>query len=208
MSRALCVLLALAPLSLVSCGAKDDTGTPPEGDADTDVDTDTDVVYCEGIFEIKSEGELDAIAHCESITGGLYFFEQDWLEIVELPSLTSVGGHLVIEGNGALTSLEGLSSLTTVGTYLVIYDNHALTSLEGLSSLTTVGGGGGFLFIINNDALTSLEGLSGLTYVGDDLSIHNNDSLCQSDAEAFAASIELGGTVDVRDNGTARTDCP
>lgn len=42
MSRALFVVLALASFPLVSCGDKDDTDTPPVGDADTDADGDSD----------------------------------------------------------------------------------------------------------------------------------------------------------------------
>ena len=59
-----------------------------------------------------------------------------------------------------------------------------------------------------NPVLIDLAGLSGLKSVSGDVYIARNESLCQSDAEAFVASISVSGTVTVEDNGSARTDCP
>jgi hypothetical protein len=52
--------------------------------------------------------------------------------------------------------------------------------------------------------LVSID-MPSLTYVSGDLTIRDIDSLRQSDAEAFADSIEVGGTVTVELNGG---DCP
>jgi len=160
--------------------------------------------YHLSIYDNDSLTSLD-LHSLATAGGGMDIRSNDALSSLEgLSGLATVDDDLSIYDNDSLTSLEGLSSLTTVGRGLLIYDNASLTTLEGLSSFTTVDD----LSILYNDSLTSLEGLSGVKTVGDDLSIYDNASLCQSDAEAFAASIEVGGTVDVRDNGSARTDCP
>jgi hypothetical protein len=52
-----------------------------------------------------------------------------------------------------------------------------------------------------NDVLTSLEGLSGLEVVHGDLNISRNPQLSQSEAEAFAARLEVAGEVIVQGNG-------
>jgi len=85
---------------------------------------------------------------------------------------------------------------------LNIFSNGQVTALEGLTSLTTVG----ILYISGNDSLDTVD-IPSFTTVDDDLHIANNKALCQSDAEAFAASITVGGDVQVYDNGSARTDC-
>ena len=55
--------------------------------------------------------------------------------------------------------------------------------------------------IEDNAALTSLSGLSRLAAVNDDLNIHGNDCQSQEEAEAFAASLSVGGDVTVEGNG-------
>ena len=126
--------------------------------------------------------------------------------------------NIVIAGNGALTSLEGLShlaaarnrqsldrnqriidlsgldNLAKVGE-LSITGNAALASFDGLNDLTSVD----HLNIVGNDTLTSLEGLSNLKKVLD-LTIKDNATLCQSEAEAFAASIAEPGSITVEGN--------
>lgn len=60
---------------------------------------------------------------------------------------------------------------------------------------------GGSLWILSNPSLTSLEGRASLDSVGEDLSIRYNACLSQDEAEAFAASIDVGGTLYLSDNG-------
>ncbi len=42
-----------------------------------------------------------------------------------------------------------------------------------------------------------IDGLDALKTVGEDLSIYQNEVLCQSDAEAFAAATAGGGDAEV-----------
>ena len=60
---------------------------------------------------------------------------------------------------------------------------------------------------VGNDASLTPFDMSSLTTVGADLGIWDNAFLCQAHAEAFAASIDVGGSVTVENNGSARTDC-
>ena len=66
---------------------------------------------------------------------------------------------------------------------------------------------GGFLCVFLNAALTSLEGLGALTSVGDDLSVEDNDTLCEDDVDDLVAQLtSFSGTVSNSGNlGTCPT---
>ena len=207
MYRALFLLLAL----ILACNEENvDSGTK----TDVDAYACESAVTCEGSYYLSSGEDLEDIALCECITGHLEMKNETWLTSVVLPSLTTVDGDLSFQGNDYLTTIE-MPGLTTVGRDFLLgttSGNALLTGLE-MTSFTSVGR---HLTVIGNDALTNLEGLSSLESVGfrheevgmtGDLDIYLNASLCQSDAEAFAASIEVGGEVYVENNGNARTDC-
>ena len=148
-------------------------GGCPGGDDDDTTGLCEAAEPCEGDYNIDIERDIEAIAQCESISGNLDFDNEDWLTSIDLPCLTSVGGDLIIENNNALTSVDGLSSLTTVGGPLEILDCDALANID-MPALTSMGG---------------------------DLTIYDNYCLSQAEAEAFAASIDVGDEVSVSDNG-------
>ena len=87
-------------------------------------------------------------------------------------SLTSVGGDLVIESNGA-ENLYELRNLNSVGGSLLITGNN-LDSLEDLIGLVSVGGS---LTISSNDLLRHVGGLVNLQTVGGSLTVQDNLSL-------------------------------
>ncbi len=94
----------------------------------------------------------------------------------------------------ALPALQvnGLEGLSIVG--------ERIGSLEGLNGVTRLG----FLRMYNNSQLTDLSALDALARVDGDFRIANNDSLCQSVADALldqVLSLEgVGGTVDMYSN--------
>jgi len=88
-------------------------------------------------------------------------------------ALTSVGGQLNLAGNASLESLVSLSALETVGG-LGITNNVSLEGLDGLSALSGIAHG---LHVAGNTALTNLDGLQQLEHVGDRITIHNNPAL-------------------------------
>ena len=116
--------------------------------------------------------------------------------LIFLESLTSEGGHLIIDSTN-ITSLSGLDNLTSIEGNLVITNNSMLTSLEGLGALTNVGG---HVIISGNGALVSLEGLDALGTIGGDVTIVDNDTLsfCCNNS-VLATAIE---SVRTRDEGT------
>lgn len=97
-----------------------------------------------------------------------------------------------------LTAFEGLCGLTSVAGSAEIHGNGTLANLVGLRSLGFVGGD---LEICDNGVLASLDGLQGLATVIGDLGVHDNACLLQDEAMAFAASVTVGGNVNVYDNG-------
>ena len=147
-------------------------------------------------YHVQSDSDLAVIARCETISGDLMFERQSWLTSIDMPDLTSVGGGLWIVGNDALTSID-MPSITSVGGYLYIMSNESLSSIE-LPNLTSADRD---LSISNNDALTSLANLPNLTSVGGYLSINHNDCLSQAEAEAFAATVTVGGSCKTHGNG-------
>ena len=175
-----------------------------------------------GHFFIYGNPELTDIDGLSGLTlvGNISIRENDALTSVALPGLTTVDG-IAIQGNDSLPSLQGLSGLPSELTGLYIIQNDALLDLDDLSSITSVG----WLTVEDNDALTSFVGLEGLTSVttdleiigndllphldalsslsavGNDLIVQENSCLSQTEAEAFAASIEVGGTNTVESNG-------
>jgi hypothetical protein len=133
---------------------------------------------------LTNQAEVDALSvtKCTTVTGNLVISGSSITSLEGLFNLTSVGGHLFIKDNVALTNppgltnLDGLSSLTSVGGDLHIDELYALTNLDGLANLTSVGFN---LYIRNNESLTALDGLSSLTSVGTDLRITDNPELDQ-----------------------------
>ena len=141
-----------------------------------------------GLGRVETDADLAALAHCTTIGGNLGFYYVGAFTSRDLPCLTSVAGTVSISSNAV--SLNALSSLKSVGGDLYIRDNASLTSLDGLSSLKWVGG---FLVIQNNASLTSLDGLSSLKRVYRKLIINSNACISQTEAKAFAATIDAEG---------------
>ena len=182
-----------------------DTDTDTDTDVDTDTDTDTDtgpdctLGEYSGHLVIETQSDVATLAGYTSISEWLYIFCPSCTDLSELICLTSVGRHLNIWKNDALTSLDGLSNVTSVSGSLSIAENDALTNLDELSGITSLGEslqifwntgltnidglsgitsvGGGFLKIDANYALTNLDGLNNVTSVGWYLEIISNNAL-------------------------------
>ena len=132
---------------------------------------------------------------CAEIEGGVHIIGDDIMNLNGLSVLTSIGGHLYIENNDALTSLSGLEDLTSIGDYLFVFGNGALTSLTGLNNLTSIGGG---LYIWDNYALTSFTGLNNLISIGGGINIWANYVLTSLSALNNVTSI--GGELRIWQN--------
>ena len=103
-------------------------------------------------------------------------------------------GDFGIENSTDFDDVERCESIT--GDLRVIGTDW-LTSLD-LPCLTSVGGD---LEITANSALNSLNGLANLESVGGDLIVTGNFCLDWVEVDAFAAAIDVGGTVAVSMNG-------
>ena len=116
-------------------------------------------------------------------------------DLSSLSGLTSIGGHLRIEGNAALETIGDFSALTSIGGIFDIRDNVKLQSLGDFSALTSIGG---YLDIRGNGALETIGNFTALTSIGGYLTILGNDNL-QSLGD-FSALGSIGGVFDIRDN--------
>ena len=88
---------------------------------------------------------------------------------------------MYIEGNDALTNLNGLAKITSHEGSMSILHNTALTNIDGLANLTSLEGP---LVILNNSALTNLDGLANISTLKGDLDIYNNAALANLDGLA------------------------
>ncbi len=120
----------------------------------------------------------------------------DTLDHIDLTSLVSVGRGVDISWNPLLRDLVGLPNLEHVESELKIGNNASLESIE-FPSLSTVGDD---LYIGHNDSLLDLAGFESLESVGGDLQIRYNPCISQIEAEAFAASITIGGQLSIHHN--------
>lgn len=114
-----------------------------------------------------------------------------------LTDLEGLGGvealdSLVLEGNSALTSLNGLA-LTTLG-YLSLEDNDALTDLSALSGLNSIAGD---IILDGNASLTSLAGLENVTQILDSLKLLTTSV---TSLDGLAALVSVGANVEMRHN--------
>ena len=148
-----------------------------------------------------------------------------------LTDLQGLGGidaldSMVIEGNEALTSLNGLA-LTTLG-YINIKNNNALTDITAFSPLTEIAGD---IILDGNASLASLAGLEGVTHiedsikllttgvtsldgianigtVGANIEIRHNEGLASCLIDEFVASVteaDVGGEVKLENNNDELT---
>lgn len=131
------------------------------------------------------------------------------LGIFSNPVLTDLGSlsrlteieDLVVQGNGALTSLAGLGGIAAVRNDLMIQDNDSLESLDGLDNIESVGHD---VRISGNPGLASLDGMGSLAEVSSYLLVADNDGLATLDG--LDALTEVGWSLGVRYNA-ALPDC-
>lgn len=142
--------------------------------------------------------DLSPFASLVVIEGGLATTLVDFpepLSFEHFGKLREIDGGLLIV-NRPVPSLQGLSSLDSVGG-LAVSRTTQLSSLAGLERLESIGG----VVIFANAELSGLSRLEGLREVRETLEISENPVLPQADAEAFAASVEVGGATVVGENG-------
>lgn len=149
----------------------------------------SNLILVEGELNINNNGlltDLSGLANLLEVRD-LYVENNDALTDFGMLSLTSVLEYMSIARNDALTDMRGLESLTTVGKNLAITDNSAMISVDGLDSLSSVGES---LYIYDNPSLLSLGGMESLTSVLEAY-IYNNESLCQSEADAIGGMASV-----------------
>jgi hypothetical protein len=136
---------------------------------------------------------------CSQIIGDVDISGANISNLNGLNHLTSIGGHLAIEGNTILTNLNGLSNLNSVGFYFSIFYNSGLESLNGIENLNYIGS----TFVIQeNEVLTDISAISSDLSLVDPLSIRNNSNLSDCSTEAVCNLIANGQVWEVYGNST------
>ncbi len=135
----------------------------------------------------KNLTDLGALERLETL-GALTVEGSSLTDLGPLPALQQPG-DLRISGNAQLAALSGLTGATTLRS-LVLESNPMLTALPELGALAQVDGD---LELRKSTTLTHLTDLAALTSVGGRLAVVYNPGLLQTDAEAWAAAIVVGG---------------
>lgn len=149
---------------------------------------------------------IDGFSQLTSIGGYLSFGSNSLPNIDGFSQLTSVGGNLIFSYNSDLTNVDGFSQLTSVGGSLLFIDNPLLPNLDGLSQLTSVGGEV-VLFntaLTNIDGLGQLTSVGGNLQVTSNAALNQCCALCSLLAADAADATVIGGTVTIQNN---LTDC-
>ena len=128
----------------------------------------------EGRLSLFRNSNLVDLGGLENLAriGGLKLSVHDRLADVTALARVRITGEIFIDGNAALTTLNGI---------------HAPRDLA-------------LLLVAGNGALTSIDSLSALEVVSGDVTIRDNGALPQSAVEAFVARLTVGGRVEVERN--------
>lgn len=135
----------------------------------------------------KNLTDLGALESLETV-GTLTIDDSAFTDFGPLPALEQPV-HLRLGHNQQLTSLSRLAGVTTLPSLVLEY-NPKLAALPELSALAQVDGD---LELRENAALTALTDLAAVTSVGGRLAVTYHPELLQTDAEAWAAPIAVGG---------------
>ncbi len=143
-------------------------------------------VYMDNGTHGNSLQNLHGLDNLITIGGDLDIKKNSLTDLTGLNSLTTLY-NLILggwsfhggQGNGSLLNLNGLENLTTIYGNLFLGGNGIL-SLEGPVSLTSIGGD---LVINENYSLNTITGLDNLAYIGGNLTVTNNPSLLDCEAE-------------------------
>lgn len=175
------------------------------GNGITNLDSLHMITYIGGFLDIYSVPDLVDISGLSALTtvgsGRLGLSGSALTNLNGLENLTSVAG-LRIEGNTALSSLQGLASLTTAGEGVYILENPVLESLNGLESLTSAGQGG-FLIIESNASLVSLSGIDNIIIdplYQIEIYIRYNPLLSECDVESLCGLLDDNGIIYLENN--------
>jgi hypothetical protein len=170
---------------------------------------------------------------CTTITGMLSISGNDITDLTPLSGIDSLGslyitnnanlenlhgleeikviGHtcpcifpgLVLDNNGKLSNIDGLSGLTSSAGLVKITNNPVLTNINGLSHLTVLGDGVDYavqsIVIQNNPRLESLAGFSGISGTVGSIDISNNNALIDLKGLQHITSI-AGYGLNITDN--------
>jgi hypothetical protein len=172
----------------------------------------------EGDVALTKAADLELVRGAVAIRGDLDIAETLLAspDLAALSQLRRVQGSLSLEGNPALTALQGLQGLEQVGKNLylgfcdglervclpslrevkgalIVEGNRALTALE-LPALEQVGG---YLHLHENPALEGVQ-FAALRFVGSELSVVDNPRLVAVDMRALE---RVTGDIEMLDNG-------
>jgi hypothetical protein len=162
----------------------------------------------EGSFRVENNSgltNLQTVRRIES-AGELVVAGNTGLRALQL-NVVSVQGEVRIADNPDMTELKAFGDLQTVGGNLSIERNKALQNLNGFTA--TFNNVGGNLSVEGNTTLTDIYELAVNLYsVGGSVIAINNTSLSGCRADDLDVYIEeIGGLIDIGDNGTAWDPC-
>ncbi len=119
-----------------------------------------------------------------------YFAAYTTADLAKLSGCTILVGQFQEDSVVELENLDGLQSVHEVQGNINLFRSGGFTSLHGLENLERIEGSL-WIHLCNN--LTTLSALSRLRAITGNLWIQSNNKLPLADAQAFAASVTVGG---------------
>ena len=141
---------------------------------------------------------LDGWSVLAELGGDLRIVGTGMTQLRGFDRLRRITGGVTVSNNVLLTTFIGLPDLEHIGGGLELRQNDALETIDSLVFLESVDGD---LLIEDNARLEALPGFIGFRRVGGDLRIVSNPVLSTPDIQAFSDAIEVGGMIEIRDNG-------
>ena len=126
--------------------------------------------------------------------------QSDITDLAPLSNMIRITGNLIIQQNGQLANLNGLTHLQTLGGYFEVGNNAKLTTLGDFSELQTIEN---FFRVESNDTLTILGDFTALNSIGRYFNVNNNANL--TTLGNFSTLQTLGGYFSVNNNNQLTT---
>lgn len=151
------------------------------------------LVSVAGTFQFDADPVLTSItAPHLLLTGSLQFQDVPSLDTVTMPKLNFATESVLFINVQKLVAPE-LTSLSEIGADL----NVDTTNIELFTGLTALESVGGNMTVNHNNALTGFSGLSSFTHVGGNLKITSNGVLSSLNAQSFASSLTIAGSITI-----------
>jgi len=141
-----------------------------------------------GVLANPQLADTSALENIERIGGNCLWQGNPQVSTLNLDSLLTIDGYLILDNLPSLQTLDDLFGLQGINSSLFIWET-GLAQIDGLSDLAFIGGD---VWIENNQELENIDGLSGITDVLGALRVDQNPNLTSAEGLANLVNASAG----------------